>query len=61
MREQPETRDIPVIITTGDLSKKQVQDAQALEANAYISKPFRLENIHALIYNGWNRPPEKPS
>lgn len=68
LKEHPSTKNIPIIITTTDLSPEQVQEAYDLKANAYLPKPVQIDSLHALIYNGWGpgaemmppSPAEKP-
>jgi CheY-like chemotaxis protein len=53
LREHPVMRRMPVIITTSDLSDRQMLKAYELQANAYVLKPVDIHNVHELIYNGW--------
>jgi CheY-like chemotaxis protein len=52
LKEHPLTSDIPIIIITGDTSQKRAFEAYKLQADAYITKPVNLVQIHDVIYNG---------
>jgi two-component system, chemotaxis family, response regulator Rcp1 len=52
MKTNPHTSRIPIIILTGASSKEVVQAAQNLHANAYVTKPINLEDIHEVIDTG---------
>jgi hypothetical protein len=54
LREHPLTKTSAIIITTPTLSYHEFTESYQLRANAYLPKPLRLDNLHALIYNGWN-------
>ena len=56
LKEHPVTNDIPVIIITVDDSSEMVQQARTLQANAFVTKPLNLEQIHQVIYTGWGWP-----
>lgn len=56
LKEHPATAEIPVIIITEDTSEEAVHQAKKLKANAFISKPIRLENIHSVVETGWGWP-----
>ena len=56
LKGNPQTRDIPVIIITGDTSSERTQEAYHLKANAYVTKPIHLDYIHEVIYTGWGWP-----
>ena len=52
MKLHPATANIPIIIVTGDTSKEVVQAAHNLKANAYVTKPIKLEDIHEVMDTG---------
>jgi two-component system response regulator len=59
MKLNPATASIPIIIVTGESSKEVVQAAHNLKANAYVTKPIRLEDIHEVMDTGSGWPEEK--
>lgn len=61
LKEHPLTADIPVIITTGDTSQKRAFEAYKLQADAYLTKPINLGQIHNVIYNGFGKKEYKPN
>ncbi len=58
MKLHPATGNIPIIIVTGDTSKEVVQAAHNLKANAYITKPVKLEDVHEVMDTGSGWPDE---
>jgi CheY-like chemotaxis protein len=56
LKSHPITRDIPVIIVTGDTSVEMTLDAYRHKANAFVSKPIHLDFIHEVIYKGQGWP-----
>lgn len=44
-----ETNEIPVIMVTGKSGSSSILDAQDLGATDYITKPFELESLLALV------------
>jgi two-component system, chemotaxis family, response regulator Rcp1 len=59
MKLHPATANIPIIIVTGDTSKEVVQAAHNLKANAYITKPVKLEDVHEVMDTGSGWPTEE--
>jgi CheY-like chemotaxis protein len=59
MKLNPATASIPIIIVTGDTSKEVVQAAHNLKANAYVTKPIKLEDIHEVMDTGTGWPEEE--
>lgn len=53
IKENPETRDIPVVMLTAKKSNQDVTRGMQVGANAYITKPFKsamvIEVIEGLI------------
>jgi CheY-like chemotaxis protein len=45
LRSHPRTAQIPVVILSGDAMQVQITRMLALGANAYITKPFRVQSI----------------
>lgn len=58
MKLHPATANIPIIIVTGESSKEVVQAAHNLKANAYVTKPIKLEDIHEVMDTGSGWPDE---
>lgn len=50
MKEDPETRDIPVIFVTAKTNHKIVEEAMSLGAQGYITKPFDNRFLIEEIY-----------
>lgn len=48
-RENPETRDIPIIMLTATGQEEEVVKAMALGANAYLTKPFSSSRLLEVI------------
>lgn len=47
------TKDIPVVILTGDTSSEAVREASKCNANGFITKPLCLDHVHEVIYASW--------
>jgi DNA-binding response OmpR family regulator len=45
VREQASTRDLPVIMLTGETDPEQIVGALNLGATSYITKPFNLDEL----------------
>jgi two-component system, chemotaxis family, response regulator Rcp1 len=60
MKLHPATANIPIIIVTGDTSKEVVNAAHNLKANAYITKPVKLEDVHEVMDTGSGWPEDHP-
>ncbi|GEM_PF-3545990 len=60
LKEHPVTSDIPVVIITVDDSNEMINKARQLKANAFVTKPLNLEQIHQVIYTGWGWPDGLP-
>lgn len=56
IKAHPLTRDIPVIVLTGDLSSEVAENACESQANAFVTKPLHLESVHEVILNGEGEP-----
>ena len=56
LKENPATADIPVVIVSGDTSAEATAGAMRLRANAYVSKPLKLAQIHEVMTTGWGWP-----
>ncbi|MDB6170373.1 MAG: two-component system response regulator [Verrucomicrobia bacterium] len=63
LRQQPETRALPVLMLTSSASDEDVARAYALGANGYLVKPSQLEELVKVVQgikDFWltlNRPP----
>ncbi len=42
-------RDVPVILVTTERNEKRLEEAMALGARAYLSKPFQPEEFRSLV------------
>lgn len=60
LKDHPVTNDIPVVIITVDDSDEMIKQAKALKANAFVTKPLDLEQIHQVMYTGWGWPDGLP-
>ena len=49
LRFLPAFRDLPVVVVTSRSSKKHEQQAMALGASAYITKPFTAEVLRVVL------------
>lgn len=56
LKEHPLTRDMPVIIITGNVSEEKNREAFKFKANAFLQKPLSLEHVHKVIETGWDWP-----
>ncbi len=56
LKGNPMTEDIPVIILTGDTSDKVAMDAYKSKANAFITKPLKMDQVHEVVHTGWGWP-----
>lgn len=56
IKENPETRGIPVVILTAKKSRDDMEHGKRVGADAYITKPFKsatvIEIIQGLLGNG---------
>ncbi|RLA09908.1 MAG: hypothetical protein DRQ60_01685 [Gammaproteobacteria bacterium] len=58
LKTNPETRNIPVIITSADASKGQVERLTAAGAHSYVTKPFTIDQLLQTIKVALNEPLE---
>lgn len=49
LRSKPETKDVPIVIVSGNGSKDDVAQAIQLKVNAYVLKPFTAETLKERI------------
>ena len=49
VRQDPDLRDIPVVMISGDAIPSQVQRVLDLGASAYITKPFDIQELLRLV------------
>lgn len=59
MRENPETRAVPVIFLTAKASQRELAELRALGAAGAISKPFAPKDLPDQLRAIWNALPEK--
>ena len=51
IREQKKLKEIPIIILTGRAGKKHKEKGEQLGANAYITKPFKENDLLKTLEN----------
>jgi CheY-like chemotaxis protein len=56
LKSHPATADFPVIILTGDVSDQLALKAHRFKANAFLTKPLKLEDLQEVISTGWGWP-----
>lgn len=61
LREDPALRSIPVVMISGDAIPAQVQRLMQLGADAYLTKPFNLEEFYAVLDERLNARGQAPS
>ena len=49
IRGQTNLKDVPVVVLTGSLDKRDQKTCDELGASAYVLKPFGLENMRTVI------------
>jgi CheY-like chemotaxis protein len=49
MRAHPETSDLPVVLLSATVDESQIRDGLRRGANAYLKKPFQLEELLTTI------------
>jgi CheY-like chemotaxis protein len=59
LKDNPLTKDIPVVIITGATTDEKITAAFRNHANAFISKPLSLERIHEVMFTGNSWPGTK--
>jgi CheY-like chemotaxis protein len=57
MRENPETRAIPVVFVTAKASQRELAELRAMGAAGAISKPFAPKNLPDQLRAIWNALP----
>ncbi|WP_273203999.1 ATP-binding protein [Marinobacter subterrani] len=61
IRQNPEWRDLPIIAVTANVMQGDREDCLASGMNDYITKPYKRDDLRAVI-NRWRPPvPQKPS
>ena len=58
LRAKPETKNTVIIITSAKAYKPDIDRALELGATAYVVKPFRTDELHALIERHLAKPLE---
>jgi CheY-like chemotaxis protein len=46
---EPLTKDLPIVVLSADADRQQTDRAIAEGARAYLSKPFQIESLLALV------------
>ena len=59
MRENPDTRAMPVVFITAKASQRELAELRALGAAGAISKPFAPKDLPDQLRAIWNALPEK--
>ena len=49
LRSRESTRDVPVVLMSGESDNEQAAIAQTLGAHSFLGKPFTLANLHAAV------------
>lgn len=49
LRRHPQTRDIPILLVTSRAEDKDLFQALALGADGYLSKPFSIDALRAMV------------
>jgi CheY-like chemotaxis protein len=58
MREQPQTRNLPVVFITAKASARELNELRALGAAGAISKPFSPKDLPEQLRAIWNALPD---
>ena len=59
LRSSPESRDIPFVVVTADLSDESIHQARREGASAVIGKPFRSDEMARLVRRFRPLPPQR--
>ncbi len=59
LREDPETRDIPVLIVSADATPLQIERMRAAGANDYLTKPLDVKRFLEVLNEQWRATQEK--
>jgi two-component system response regulator len=51
VKEDPKTRDIPVVMTSGSLFPQEIERSLEFGANGCMEKPIKLEGLRSLFNN----------
>jgi DNA-binding response OmpR family regulator len=57
-RAMTKTAQTPIIVLTGASDPKLADEARALGADEFLTKPVKLEQLYAAVLNALGRPPE---
>ena len=49
LKEDPETKNIPVIFLTSILSKKEVPNYEKIKGDYFIAKPYNFDDLRMLL------------
>jgi len=59
LRQEPETRDIPVLIVSADATPLQIERMRAAGANDYLTKPLDVKRFLEVLNEQWRATQEK--
>ena len=49
LREESETKDIPVVFLTGMTEKRKIQEVLLMKPQGYLLKPINVEKLYQVI------------
>ncbi|MEZ0262220.1 MAG: response regulator [Alphaproteobacteria bacterium] len=52
LKENPLTKEIPIIMITGEVSGEKASEAWKLQANSFVGKPLHLDRVHEVMFSG---------
>ena len=58
LRDDPRTRDVPVLIVSADATSAQTARLRQLGVRGYLTKPFRIRELLDAIDTAFNPPPQ---
>lgn len=56
LKDNPLTKDIPIVMVTGHVSDETTTEAFRRHANAFIAKPLQLDKLHDVMLRGTSWP-----
>ncbi len=51
LKTHPDHCHIPVIVLTTSMAPEDIRESYRLRANAYLVKPFDVDELHAMLYS----------